>query len=130
MSSKRHLKNIESGREKIELAITDADLIKIFQDNVRDRAKAGEEAIEFPTDLLMSIADLLDHVKISGRRPRSLNESLIEILLIKKARAEYRRLRSAGYDPLEALRRIKRWPAFKSTALTTLKADLQRRKYR
>jgi hypothetical protein len=107
-----------------------ADEIKIFQNYVRERAEAGDEYTEYPTDWLMALADALDHVKMPGRPSKPLNKSIIELLAIRKARRKYRELRSTGTGPDEALKQIARWPIFKTMAFKTLKSKILRRKYR
>jgi hypothetical protein len=117
-------------REKVQLVLNKADQIKIFQDYVRGQAERGEETTEYPTDLLVDIADALDHVRIAGNPGRSLNDSLIEVLKLKKARLEYKKMRAAGLAPEEALGKIARSQMFKGVPLKTLRSRLLRRKYR
>jgi hypothetical protein len=119
---------------KFEINLSIADEIEIFQNYVRDRARAGDEYTEYPTDWLLAIAEALDHVKTRGRPRKSLNKSIIELLAIRKARWEYRRLRSNGIGQDHALKQIARSPIFKEIFKTmsfkTLKSKILRRKYR
>jgi hypothetical protein len=117
-------------REKVALALSKADQIKIFQKYVRDRAKLREEMTEYPTDWLVDIADALDHVRMPGNPGRALNDSIIEMLKIRQARWEYKKMRTAGLAPEEALGKIARSQMFKGMPLKTLKSKLLRRKYR
>jgi len=124
----KHIKR--SKYSKFEISLSIADEIKIFQNYVRERAEAGDEYTEYPTDWLLALAEALDHVKIPGRPRKSLNKSIIELLAIRKARWEYQRLRSDGVGQDDALKQIARRPIFKTTGFKTLKSNVLRRKYR
>ncbi|MFZ0846150.1 MAG: hypothetical protein WAM62_10190 [Pseudolabrys sp.] len=118
-------------REKINIDFSTSDLIKIFQQIVRDSATAGEKTVELPTAFLLDIAEALDHVKKSGGNPgKSFDVRFSELLAIRAARREYRKLRSTGLSSKDALARIARWPIFEKKAPKTLKSDMQRRKHR
>jgi hypothetical protein len=117
-------------REKVELVLSKADQIKIFQEYVRERAKLGEETTEYSTDWLVDIADALDHVRMPGNPGKTLNDSLVEILKIRHARLEYKKMRAAGLSPEKAFGKIARSQMFKGTPPKTLKSKLLRRKNR